>query len=127
MAHTQRLYMLTAYTQVDTTGQILSALFLCTITRTLITILTMRIVIGTTRSAITRGRCASVCVCVCGEGAYSGGVGGGGATVSRPLGPALRFSELQFENSCPGGPLGWTLTCLRGHPKKTGLAGTAAG
>ena len=65
MAHTQRLCMLTAYTQVDTKGQILSALFLCTITRTLITILTMRIVIITTRSAVTRGQLDQY---VCGDG-----------------------------------------------------------
>ena len=103
LAHPQRLYMLTAYTQLDTTGLILSALFLCMITRTLITILTMKAVITTTRSAVTRGSCTSMCV---GRGAYSGGVGGGGAAVSRPLGPALLFSELLFENSCPGGLLG---------------------
>ena len=85
--------MLTAYAQPDTRGQTSSALFLCTITRSPITILTMRIVIITTRSAVIRGSCTSMRV---GMGAYSGGVGGGGAIVSRPLGPALLFSELLF-------------------------------
>ena len=103
MAHTQRLYMLTAYTQVDTTGHILSALFLCTITRTLITMLTMRIVTLTTRSAVTRGSCTSMCV---GRGLIAV-VWEVVVPLSRALSGPLSYSvSSYFKTHAPGGPLG---------------------
>ena len=103
MAHTQRLYMLTAYTQVDTKAQIASALFLCTITRALTIILTMRVVITTTRIAVARGRCTSMCV---GRGLIAV-VWEVVVPLSRARSGPLSYSvSSYFKTPAPGGPLG---------------------